>query len=74
MKLTEDKFKVGERVYCVLNHSIRGTISAVSSDIKGQWNFYLEVDDKKGFKKWIGTTSRHAVFLHWQLRRICKVN
>ena len=68
MKLTKDKLKPGDKAYCVLNHSIRGVISA-TSNYHGQWHYYLEVDDKKAFETWIGISSVNAVFLHWQLAK-----
>lgn len=69
MKLTEDKLKPGDKVYCVLNHAIKGVITA-TSNYHGQWNYYIEVDDKKAFRTWIGVPSTCAVFLHWQLAKI----
>ena len=67
MKLTEDKFKEGDRVYCVLNHSIVGEISK-SDNYHGMWLYHIKVEEPKAFKVWIGISCHNAVFLHWQLK------
>lgn len=67
MLLTNDKFKVGDRVYCILNHSIVGVVKSFNN-YHGMWQYKIQVDDRKGFHTWIGISCNNAVFLHWQLK------
>ena len=62
------QFKVGERVYCVLNHAIKGEIR-VASNYHGLWQYHLKVDDKKSFLRYMRASDNNVVFLHWQLRK-----
>jgi len=64
-----DKLKEGDQVYCVLNASIAGEITA-KNNYHGVYLYSLEVDDEKSFRKHFGLGSVNVVFLHWQLKKV----
>lgn len=64
-----EKFKEGDRVFCVLNYAIMGVITKKTS-YHGMYLYSIKPDDEKNFKKFMRINPGNIVFLHWQLRKI----
>ena len=64
-----DKFKPGDRVYCIFNSSIEGEITQRDNH-DGIYLYSLKVDDEESFIKHFALASVAVKFLHYQLRKV----
>lgn len=72
MKMTKDKLKVEDEVYCVLNTAIEGIITS-KSNYHGMWLYHIKmIKDASNFYKYFHVKVENAVFLHWQLKKLYK--
>lgn len=69
--MTKTNLRPGDKVYCILNHSIKGTVTSKNNH-HGMLLYHVKVDDEKSFKKRTGMASINTAFQHWQLAKIYK--
>ena len=64
-------FRKGDRVYCVLNKSIKGEVIS-RNNYHGKWLYHIRPDNEESFRKRTSLNSMNTPFLHWQLEKILK--
>ena len=60
--------KLGDKVICVLNKSIKGEVRS-KNNFYGLWMFHIKPDNEELFRKRTGFNSCNTPFLNWQLKR-----